>query len=176
MVSVRASLAVWWRRASLACRVSPRDLRQYCRYCRAVLPPARAPTPCRAKLWPGSQPAPVQQRRDRRRAGPFTASLQRVSVILMRASQRDRRRCQSKRARRGARRCQSGSSRSRTIADQGERGAGARSASRWQYCQAVSAVLPEVARRASARARPRAGLGLRPRTSLGFELRRTAIG
>ena len=30
---------------------------------------------------------------------------------------------------------------------------GARSASRWQYCQAVSAVLPEVARRASSRAR-----------------------
>jgi len=29
---------VQWRRASLACGVSPRDLWQYCRYCRAVLP------------------------------------------------------------------------------------------------------------------------------------------
>ena len=44
------------RRASLACRVSPRDLRQYCRYCLAVLPPARAPTPRRAKLWSGWGP------------------------------------------------------------------------------------------------------------------------
>ena len=132
----------------------------------AVLPPARAPTPPPRQALAG-----IQIRSARRiRAGATSARRDRMpasrrSALASRARNAVRQDAGATHAVAGWRQVDRASS-ARIRAGSGHARksdvnrkltsrarVGARSASRWQYCQAVSAVLPEVARRASSRAR-----------------------
>ena len=132
----------------------------------AVLPPARAPTPPPRQALAGIQ---IRSARRIRRAGPLRGEIRwprHAGPRLPRGRETpfDKTQVQRTPSPDGdklialvPRRIRAGSSHARKsnvnrkLTSRAR--VGARSASRWQYCQAVSAVLPEVARRASSRAR-----------------------
>ena len=136
-------------------RCPPRNLRQYCRYCLAVLPPACAPgtgprSPSRAayactlaQLFSVSNANGCARAETRRCAPPPNVVASNEIPRGESVAAAPRRSCSFV----------AGDPRNEIRMKRGE--AECRSASRWQYCQAVSAVLPEVARRHPALPRSR---------------------